>query len=92
MEAHGTATRIGDPMELKALTDSLRRAPERSRTGRCGIGSLKANVGHLLNAAGISAGLIKVALSLEHGVVPPTLFCDTAQPALRLRPLAVPAH
>jgi acyl transferase domain-containing protein len=77
VEAHGTATRIGDPMELKALTDAFAGAEE--PYGRCGIGSLKANVGHLLNAAGV-AGLIKVALSLEHGVVPPTLFCETPNP------------
>ncbi|MFC7806202.1 beta-ketoacyl synthase N-terminal-like domain-containing protein [Streptomyces olivaceus] len=77
VEAHGTATRIGDPMELKALTDAFAGAEE--PYGRCGIGSLKANVGHLLSAAG-AAGLIKVALSLEHGVVPPTLFCEMPNP------------
>ncbi|MCS0602772.1 KR domain-containing protein [Streptomyces sp. LP11] len=77
VEAHGTATRIGDPMELKALTDAFAGAEE--PYGRCAIGSLKANVGHLLSAAGV-AGLIKVALSLEHGVVPPTLFCETPNP------------
>ncbi|MFG2680590.1 SDR family NAD(P)-dependent oxidoreductase [Streptomyces sp. NPDC048392] len=77
VEAHGTATRIGDPMELKALTDAFSGAEE--PYGRCCIGSLKANVGHLLSAAGV-AGLIKVALSLEHGVVPPTLFCETPNP------------
>ncbi|GGR96749.1 hypothetical protein GCM10010269_39510 [Streptomyces humidus] len=77
VEAHGTATRIGDPMELKALTDAFAGAEE--PYGRCAIGSLKANVGHLLSAAGV-AGLIKVALSLEHAVVPPTLFCETPNP------------
>ncbi|MFF8401506.1 beta-ketoacyl synthase N-terminal-like domain-containing protein [Streptomyces sp. NPDC015684] len=77
VEAHGTATRIGDPMELKALTDAFAGAEE--PYGRCAIGSVKANVGHLLSAAGV-AGLIKVALSLEHGLVPPTLFCDTPNP------------
>ncbi|MFG2635913.1 beta-ketoacyl synthase N-terminal-like domain-containing protein [Streptomyces sp. NPDC048362] len=77
VEAHGTATRIGDPMELKALTDAFAGAEE--PYGRCAIGSLKANVGHLLSAAGV-AGLIKIALSLVHGLVPPTLFCDTPNP------------
>ncbi|MGQ4335472.1 beta-ketoacyl synthase N-terminal-like domain-containing protein, partial [Streptomyces hayashii] len=77
VEAHGTATRIGDPMELKALTDAFAGAEE--PYGRCAIGSLKANVGHLLSAAGV-AGLVKVALSLEHAVVPPTLFCETPNP------------
>ncbi|MEU6439346.1 beta-ketoacyl synthase N-terminal-like domain-containing protein [Streptomyces sp. NPDC047046] len=77
VEAHGTATKIGDPMELKALTDAFAGAEEPH--GRCAIGSLKANVGHLLCAAGV-AGLIKVALSLEHAVVPPTLGCETPNP------------
>ncbi|WP_432090946.1 beta-ketoacyl synthase N-terminal-like domain-containing protein [Streptomyces sp. NRRL F-5630] len=77
VEAHGTATKIGDPMELKALTDAFAGAEE--PYGRCAIGSLKANVGHLLCAAGV-AGLIKVALSLEHAVVPPTLGCETPNP------------
>ncbi|WP_345624753.1 polyketide synthase, partial [Streptomyces ziwulingensis] len=77
VEAHGTATRIGDPMELKALTDAFADATE--PYGRCAIGSLKGNVGHLLSAAGV-AGLIKVVLSLEHGVVPPTLYCETPNP------------
>ncbi|WP_050776695.1 beta-ketoacyl synthase N-terminal-like domain-containing protein [Streptomyces sp. SPB074] len=77
VEAHGTATKIGDPMELKALTDAFAGAEE--PYGRCAIGSLKGNVGHLLCAAGV-AGLIKVSLSLEHGVVPPTLFCETPNP------------
>ncbi|MFG2082101.1 amino acid adenylation domain-containing protein [Micromonospora tulbaghiae] len=77
IEAHGTATMIGDPIELRALTDVYREATTRS--GFCAIGSVKSNIGHLLSAAGI-AGLIKVILSLEHGTIPPTLFCDVPNP------------
>jgi acyl transferase domain-containing protein/acyl carrier protein len=77
LEAHGTATMIGDPIELRALTDAFRTAT--SRAGFCAIGSVKSNIGHLLSAAGI-AGLIKAILAIEHGLIPPTLFCTTPNP------------
>ena len=77
VEAHGTATMIGDPIELRALTDVYRA--QTSRAGYCAIGSVKSNVGHLLSAAGI-AGLIKALLALEHAQIPPTLFCDVPNP------------
>ncbi|RPK79151.1 Polyketide synthase PksM [Streptomyces sp. ADI98-12] len=74
VEAHGTGTMIGDPMELKALTEVLRQATD--EVGFCGVGSVKTNIGHTLSAAGI-AGLIKVVLSVHHGQLPPTLHCAT---------------
>lgn len=77
VEAHGTGTLIGDPIELRALTDVFGDAA--GRTGWCAIGSVKSNLGHLLSAAGI-AGLIKVVLSLDRGVIPPTLHCDRPNP------------
>lgn len=77
IEAHGTGTLIGDPLELRALTDVFRESTDES--GFCAIGSVKSNVGHLLAAAGL-AGLVKAVLSLEHGLLPPTLFCDTPNP------------
>ncbi|MEU7693427.1 type I polyketide synthase [Microbispora hainanensis] len=77
VEAHGTGTLIGDPIELRALTDVYRETSD--RTGWCAIGSVKSNVGHLLSAAG-AAGLIKVVLAVEHGQIPPTLFCETPNP------------
>ncbi|WP_299535815.1 non-ribosomal peptide synthetase [uncultured Streptomyces sp.] len=73
VEAHGTGTRLGDPIEVAALTEAYRHYTERSQY--CGIGSVKSNIGHLDAAAGI-AGLIKVALALQHGEVPRTLHCD----------------
>jgi acyl transferase domain-containing protein/NAD(P)-dependent dehydrogenase (short-subunit alcohol dehydrogenase family) len=77
LEAHGTGTMIGDPIELRALTDAFGGMP--SRPGACAIGSVKSNLGHLLGAAGM-AGLLKTVLALEHGRIPPTLFCDRPNP------------
>ncbi|MEU9041357.1 MULTISPECIES: SDR family NAD(P)-dependent oxidoreductase [unclassified Kitasatospora] len=74
VEAHGTGTMIGDPMELKALTEAFRGATD--EIGFCGVGSVKTNIGHTLSAAGI-AGLIKVVLSVHHAQLPPTLHCAT---------------
>ena len=70
IEAHGTGTMVGDPIEVRALTQAFRKSTTRS--GFCGIGSLKSNIGHLDAAAGIS-GLIKTALALEHAQLPPSL-------------------
>lgn len=77
IEAHGTGTMIGDPIELRALTEVYRESTNKS--GYCAIGSVKSNLGHLLSAAGI-AGFIKVALALEHGQIPSTLFCEAPNP------------
>lgn len=77
VEAHGTGTRIGDPMELKALTHVYREFTEDKNF--CAIGSVKSNMGHLLSAAG-SASFIKVALSIYHRTLVPTLHCDTPNP------------
>ncbi|MEU8891947.1 amino acid adenylation domain-containing protein [Streptomyces sp. NPDC048442] len=77
VEAHGTGTMIGDPMELRALTDVFRESTVRS--GYCAIGSVKTNIGHLLSAAGIS-GLIKAVLAIENRTIPATLFCERPNP------------
>ncbi|MFD5410307.1 SDR family NAD(P)-dependent oxidoreductase [Streptomyces nojiriensis] len=74
VEAHGTGTMIGDPMELKALTEAFRARTD--EVGFCGVGSVKTNIGHTLSAAGM-AGLIKVLLSVHHAQLPPTLHCAT---------------
>ena len=74
VEAHGTGTRLGDPIEVNALTDAFRRFTD--RTGFCAIGSVKTNIGHAMAAAG-TAGLFKAVLALEHAVIPPTLNFTT---------------
>ena len=68
IEAHGTGTPVGDPIEIAALTQAYGAAAAAS----CGIGSLKTNIGHLDTAAG-AASLIKVSLALRHGLIPPSL-------------------
>lgn len=66
VEAHGTATSLGDPVEFTALREAFAHGERRSP---CVLGSVKANVGHLAAAAGI-AGFIKTVLSLRHGEIP----------------------
>ncbi len=70
LEAHGTGTLVGDPIEIAALTEAFRRGTDRRQF--CALGSVKTNVGHLISAAGI-AGLIKTVLALEHQTIPPSL-------------------
>ncbi|MBU8894067.1 amino acid adenylation domain-containing protein [Corallococcus sp. M34] len=79
VEAHGTGTPMGDPLEIAALTQAFRLGTE--DTGFCAVGSSKSNFGHLDTAAGV-AGLIKAALSIERGLIPPTLHFDTPNPAI----------
>ena len=77
VEAHGTGTKLGDPIELKALGAVL--AQDRPPGDVCAVGSVKTNIGHLEAGAGI-AGLIKVALSLSHRQIPPSLHFQTPNP------------
>ena len=79
MEAHGTGTPLGDPIEFAALTRAFRRHTDRHQF--CAIGSVKSNVGHLDEAAGVT-GLIKAALSLYHRKIPPSLHFRTPNPEL----------
>jgi acyl transferase domain-containing protein/acyl-CoA synthetase (AMP-forming)/AMP-acid ligase II/acyl carrier protein len=90
VEAHGTGTSLGDPIELNSLREVLLEG--RSAATPCRIGSLKTNIGHLEAAAGI-AGLIKVVLTLRHGVVPPHLHLRTVNPLIQLdgTPLSIPS-
>src|SRR5208283_628893 len=79
VEAHGTGTTVGDPIEVRALTQAFRRTT--ARQGYCGIGSLKTNVGHLDAAAGV-AGLIKTVLAFEHAQLPPSLHFQKPNPLI----------
>ena len=79
VEAHGTATPLGDPIELEGLTRAFRvKTPD---AGFCAIGSVKSNVGHLVIAAG-SAGLIKTVLALKERRIPPSLHYQAPNPKI----------
>lgn len=77
VELHGTGTSLGDPIEARALGAVL--AKNRPTGSRCAVGSVKTNIGHLESASGI-AGLIKVALSLQHRQIPPSLHFQQINP------------
>jgi acyl transferase domain-containing protein len=79
IEAHGTGTELGDPIEMAALTQVFRASTARKRF--CAVGSVKANIGHLDPAAGI-ASLIKTVLALEHKQLPPSLHFETPNPKI----------
>jgi acyl transferase domain-containing protein/acyl carrier protein len=79
VEAHGTATPLGDPIEIQALTNAFRASTDRQ--GFCRLGSVKGNVGHLDAAAGL-AGLIKTALALKHGQIPASLHYEQPNPEI----------
>ena len=79
IEAHGTGTTLGDPIEIAALTNAFRRSTD--RCGFCRIGSVKTNIGHLDAGAGV-AGIIKTALSLQHREIPPSLNFETGNPEI----------
>ncbi|MEJ3742713.1 SDR family NAD(P)-dependent oxidoreductase [Actinomycetes bacterium KLBMP 9797] len=82
VEAHGTATKVGDPIEVAALTAAYREHTTRRRY--CWLGSVKGNVGHLGPASG-TVGLLKAILAVRDGIVIPSLHCDDPNPALNLR-------
>jgi len=77
VEAHGTGTVVGDPIEVRALTQAFRKST--SQVGYCGIGSVKTNIGHLDTASGV-AGLIKTVLALQHAQLPPSLHFHDPNP------------
>lgn len=82
VEAHGTATQLGDPIEVAALTQAFSAAVSPA-PGTCGLGSVKSAIGHLGVAAGV-AGLIKTVLALEHRELPPTVHFRSPNPLLDL--------
>ncbi|HEX2315693.1 MAG TPA: amino acid adenylation domain-containing protein [Thermomonospora sp.] len=84
VEAHGTSTPVGDPIEANALGRAL--SVGRAPGAPCYVGSVKTNIGHTEAAAGI-AGLIKTALSLKHGVIPPHINLERINPDIDLAEL-----
>ena len=81
VETHGTGTAVGDPIELTALASAFDDG--QVRNDKCVIGSVKANIGHLGEAAGM-ASLIKTILSLQHRKLPPTINYTSPNPRLEL--------
>jgi len=75
VECHGTGTKIGDPIEISAIKNTIAK----DRKDTCYVGSIKSNIGHLESAAGI-AGLIKSVASLSYGIIPPNLHFHQANP------------
>lgn len=81
VEAHGTATPLGDPIEVEALKEAFQTTTMQKRF--CGLGSIKSNLGHLTPAAGVT-GLIKTALAIHNNFIPPTINFSSPNSALKL--------
>ncbi|GAB4460440.1 MAG: hypothetical protein OHK0037_07690 [Elainellaceae cyanobacterium] len=79
IEAHGTGTKLGDPVEIAALGRVL--TEDRPTGSVCAVGSVKSNIGHAETAAGV-AGVIKVALSLKHKQIPPNIHFQAPNPQI----------
>jgi len=89
IEAHGTGTELGDPIEINALKTAFKDLYQATGTpeitaAHCGLGSVKTNIGHLELAAGV-AGVIKVLLQLKHKTLVKTLHCDEVNPYIQLQ-------
>jgi acyl transferase domain-containing protein/cation diffusion facilitator CzcD-associated flavoprotein CzcO/enoyl-CoA hydratase/carnithine racemase/aryl carrier-like protein len=81
IEAHGTGTDLGDPIEVEGLAQAF--GMDTAERGFCALGSVKSNIGHLEAAAGI-AGLTKAVLQMKHGLIAPTLHAAEVNPKLDL--------
>lgn len=80
IEAHGTGTSLGDPIEVKALMNAFK--PYRTDEFRCALGSVKSNIGHAEAAAGLSA-IAKVLLQMQHRQLVPSIHSETLNPHIR---------
>ncbi|MCP3678401.1 MAG: polyketide synthase, partial [Deltaproteobacteria bacterium] len=88
IEAHGTGTELGDPIEINGLKTAFKESHSGNgknglKEAYCGLGSVKTNIGHLETAAGI-AGVLKVLLSLRHKKLPASLHCEEVNPYIDL--------
>jgi acyl transferase domain-containing protein len=82
IEAHGTGTSLGDPIEIEALTKVFRKDADKKQF--CKIGSVKTNIGHLEGAAGM-AGIIKVLMMMKYKKIPATLNINTINPVINFK-------
>jgi acyl transferase domain-containing protein/enoyl-CoA hydratase/carnithine racemase/acyl carrier protein len=73
--AHGTGTRLGDPVEINALNDAFRRLAGAPRASKCAITSCKSNLGHTMAASGL-VSVVALLKGLEHGQIPASLHCE----------------
>ncbi|WP_438010612.1 type I polyketide synthase [Sorangium sp. So ce321] len=91
IEAHGTGTPLGDPIEMEVLKDIF--GDPRPDGSVCAVGSVKTNIGHIEAAAGV-AGVIKAVLALRHGVIPAHLHWTQLNPRISLEgtPLVIPVE
>lgn len=90
VETHGTATALGDPIEMRALTRAYRQHTKAQQF--CKIGSIKTNIGHL-DAGAAVAGIVKIVKAMEHGVLPASINYEGANPDINFEssPFAVNA-
>lgn len=79
LEAHGTGTNLGDPIEVSGLTRAWRRYTDKKHY--CGLGSVKTNIGHLVSAGGV-ASMIKTIKAMEHRTIPASLNFETPNPKI----------
>ncbi|TKI55077.1 amino acid adenylation domain-containing protein [Brevibacillus antibioticus] len=79
IEAHGTGTKLGDPIEIRGIHSAFRQYTK--KTQFCGIGSVKSNIGHTVGTSGL-ASVIKMSLALTHKILPPTLNFEQPSPLI----------
>ena len=84
IEAHGTGTPLGDPIEINGLIRAFRQGNNSHKTNYCGLGTVKTNIGHLEGAAGI-AGIIKLLLAIKHRKLPPIVNFQQLNPRIKLK-------
>jgi len=91
IEAHGTGTKLGDPIEISAIAKVY--GQQRELNNILQIGSVKTNIGHLEATAGV-AGLIKIILALQHNAIPPNLHLEKINPRINLAsiPASIPVE
>ncbi len=79
IEAHGTGTKLGDPIEIEALNKAFQKSTNQKQF--CAVGSVKSNIGHADAASGM-AGLIKVVQAIKNKTIPPTLYCENTNDSI----------